>query len=107
MATIINLTPHTVNVMSEDGSAILTLESEGVARVSSETRIVDTINGVPVTETLFGEVTGLPTEEAGTFCIVSRMVASAAVGRGDLLVPGLQVRDNEGRVVGCKSLDRP
>lgn len=107
MANIKNLTPHDVRVLNNNNEVVVTLNSEGIARVSSETKVVDTLNGVPITETVFGEVTGLPPETEGTYYIVSRMVASAASERHDLLVPGLQVRDEQGRVVGCKSLDRP
>ena len=107
MANIKNLTPHDVRVLNDNNEVVVVLESEGIARVSSESKVVDTLNGVPITETVFGEVTGLTPETEGTYYIVSRMVASAASERRDLLVPGLQVRDEQGRVVGCKSLDRP
>lgn len=107
MAIIRNFTPHVVRVLDDNNEVVVALESEGIARVSSETKVVDTLNGVPITETVFGEVTGLPPEAEGTYYVVSRMVASAASERHDLLVPGLQVRDEQGRVVGCKSLDRP
>ena len=93
--------------MDNNNGVVVALVSEGIARVASETQVVDTLNGVPITETVFGEVTGLPLETEGTYYVVSRMVASAAPERHDLLVPGLQVRDEQGRVVGCKSLDRP
>ena len=107
MANIKNLTPHDVRVLNDNNEVVVVLESEGIARVASDSKVVDTLNGVPITETVFGEVTGLPPETEGTYYIVSRMVASAASDRRDLLVPGLQVRDEQGRVVGCKSLDRP
>ena len=107
MANIKNLTPHDVRGLNDNNEVVVVLDSEGIARVSSESKVVDTLNGVPITETVFGEVTGLPPETEGTYYIVSRMVASAASERRDLLVPGLQVRDEQGRGVGCKSLDRP
>ena len=107
MANIKNLTPHDVRILDDNNEVVVAMVSEGIARVSSETQVVDTLNGVPIPETVFGEVTGLPPETEGTYYIVSRMVASAASERHDLLVPGLQVRDEQGRVVGCKSLDRP
>lgn len=107
MANIKNMTPHNICVVDDNNEVVVALDSEGIARVSSESKVVDTLNGVPITKTVFGEVTGLPPETEGTYYIVSRMVASAASERRDLLVPGLQVRDEQGRVVGCKSLDRP
>lgn len=107
MANIKNLTPHDVRILDDNNEVVVAMVSEGIARVSSESKVVDTLNGVPITETVFGEVTGLPPEAEDTYYVVSRMVASAASERRDLLVPGLQVRDEQGRVVGCKSLDRP
>ena len=106
MATIKNMTPHTINIVTEDGREICSIPSDGIARVSSRTDVVDKIGDVPITKTVFGEVEGLPEETDGVLFIVSRMVQSAASERHDLLVPGLQVRDADGRIVGCRSLDR-
>lgn len=102
---IINLTPHDVTFVNDEGKPIMTIPSSGVTRVASTTAIVSEFNGIPVTETTFGQVEGLPEERPGVVYIVSRMVATAAK-RNDLYVPGMQVRDAEGRVIGCKSLDK-
>lgn len=104
---VVNLTPHAITILSRwDGKVLARYEPEETpARVSSETVHMGDLNGIPVTQTIFGEVTGLPPEEENTWYIVSRMVAEAAKGRVDLLVPGLQVRDDDGRVIGCQSLD--
>ncbi len=55
----------------------------------------------------FGEVENLPPQEEGVMVIVSAMAADAAKDRNDLLVPGELVRDNDGNIIGCKSLRRP
>lgn len=103
---VVNLTPHDIKVVDNEGNLIVSVPHEETpARVSSETIQVGDLGGIPVTKTVFGTVTGLPPQEEGTRYIVSRMVASAATGREDLLVPGLQVRNADGQVVGCKSLD--
>lgn len=103
---VVNLTPHDIKVVNDEGNLIVNITHEETpARVSSETVQVGDLGGIPVTKTVFGTVTGLPPMEEGTRYIVSRMVASAATGRDDLLVPGLQVRNADGQVVGCKSLD--
>ena len=104
MTIIKNLTPHTINVVGTEGEALMSFPSEGIARISSTTEVVGEINGLPLTKTIFGEVEGLPEEKEDTYIIVSAMVKSALPGRSDLLVPGLQVRDDQGRVVGCQSL---
>ena len=100
---IVNMTPHTVNMVSEDGTKIADFVSEGEIRLTQESKQIGTINGVPLTQTFFGDVQGLPEEKEGTFYIVSRLVLTACPNRKDLLVPNDIVRDSQGRVIGCKS----
>lgn len=115
MATrIINLTPHEVTIGG------LSIAPDGrVPRLREETRevgqlVVDRdqieIDGdgdtIPVTETVLGQLEGLPLPVDGVVYIVSRLVAEAAPHRDDLYFPGRLVRDKEGRVVGAASLSR-
>lgn len=104
---IVNLTPHEIKIVLETGT--ISIPSTGIARVESKTVPCGQVDGIPVTKTTFGKVEGLPAEEDGVSYIVSRIVATAALrenpGRMDLFVPGLQVRDEAGNVIGCKSLD--
>lgn len=110
---VINLTPHTINLVAEDGTQLLSLESQGVARVASTTEVVGYLQvggvAVPRTHTVYGTVEGLPAPTPGTVYIVSGMIISALASQGihrdDLFTPGLQVRDEQGRVIGCRSLD--
>ena len=102
---IINLTPHTITFVNDEGKTIMTIPSSGIARVASTTAVIAEFEGIPVTETTFGQIEGLPEKKLGVIYIVSRMVATASK-RNDLFVPGMQVRDSEGRVIGCKSLDK-
>lgn len=110
---LVNLTPHTINIVTEDGTQILSLESQGIARVAATTEVVGQLQVgevvVPQTHTTFGEVEGLPEQAPGVGYIVSNMIISAlaqqGVRRDDLFTPGMQVRDDQGRVIGCKSLD--
>ena len=91
----------------------MTVETTTVARVSAQTTTVGyfRINGVtvPRTHTVYGQVEGLPDPTPGVIYIVSGMIVSALASQGihrdDLLVPGMQVRDEAGRVIGCRSLD--
>jgi len=99
--SIINLTPHVINVNS------LAISPSGtVARVTSATKVVGVIDGIDIVETSFGEVQGLPEKVEGTFLLVSALVRLAVKNRSDLLSPGEQIRDSEGKVVGCKNLTR-
>jgi hypothetical protein len=110
---LVNLTPHTINLVAEDGTQLLSLESQGVARVAATTEVVGQLQVgevvVPQTHTTFGEVEGLPEQTSGVGYIVSNMIISAlaqqGVRRDDLFTPGMQVRDDQGRVIGCRSLD--
>lgn len=62
------------------------------------------IDGVKITTTQFGEPEGLPDFEEGVFYITSQLVKSALPQRSDLLVPAEVVRDENGNIIGCKSL---
>jgi hypothetical protein len=123
---LINLTPHEVVLVSPDsGEPIMTVPKSGhVARVWVQIlQTGETIHGLPVVESQPSDrvtldppmwvgtpclderqIYTLPEESNGVRYIVSGMVLSAAPGRSDLLAPGDIVRDEQGRVVGCKSL---
>ncbi len=106
---IINLTPHDVNIVGDDGEVILSIKPEPTpARAKASTIKVGAIEvegkTIPLTTTRMGEVEGLPPEEEDTILIVSRIVAEACPNRHDLLIPNESVRDEKGRIVGVKSL---
>ena len=103
---LVNLTPHDMNIVQVNGE-VLTVAPSGICPRCSSSEVVDgTIGGlIQVTRQTLGEVEGLPESFPATFYIVSRLVASAA-NRPDLLVPGPLVRDDQGRVIGCKGLSR-
>lgn len=103
---IINATPHAVNIISDNGESLRTFEPEISVRVSSHCEVVGTLAGIPIDSATFGEVEGLPEYREGVYYIVSRLVKQALPDREDLLCPGQQVRDSEGRVIGCKSLSK-
>ncbi len=105
MKTVKNYTPHEVIVLLENGSEVK-FPSVGIARVASKEEFVEGDLGLPETVTTYGQVEGLPAPEAGVVYIVSRLVLAQCADRTDLRVPGLQVRDQDGRVIGCKSLAR-
>lgn len=53
-----------------------------------------------------GAVSGLPEPTADVLLVVSRFVATNCPYRTDLVVPFDEVRDNRGRVIGCRALAR-
>lgn len=103
---LVNLTPHEINLIMDNGE-VLTIEPSGtVARVTATTVICGRIGAIPITTTEFGEVENLPSPEAGTYYIVSSIVAQSCKDREDVFVPNESVRDENGRIIGCKSLGR-
>ena len=91
---IVNLTPHPITVL--EGPFTGTHPSAGLARV----------DWLPD-----GPVTGLPEPAPDTRYVVSVLVAEALLVKGsridDILVPGEQVRDEQGRIIGCQRLTLP
>ena len=104
MTTIINLTPHVLNIVAADGSTVDVQPSGDIARVSSTSAVVATINGINVSQQTFGNVIGLPDAQDGVVFVVSRMVKERVADRADVLVPGAPVRDAEGKIVGANGL---
>lgn len=112
---LVNLTPHTINVVGEDGTPILAIEPSGdVARVSSRTETVGVVTVqvgdntlvIPLTTTVFGDVQDLPDPQDGVAFVVSSLVAQRVPDRTDVFIPSDSVRDSSGRIVGCRSLGR-
>lgn len=103
---LVNLTPHEVVIMDDAlGAPALVIAPEAISARCGVTReIAFLADGVRVNRTVFGEISGLPDPIVGTWFIVSRIVAEAAAGRSDLLVPDETVRNESGQIVGCKSL---
>lgn len=121
VAEIRNLTPHAVVVHE------ITLAPSGViARATEELTDAGPIRlsipdpagapadritfDVPTSTTEYTGLVDLPAPEPGVYLIVSMVVMQVAADRGrwtgDLLVPGQQVRDSAGRIIGCRSLCR-
>lgn len=101
----VNLTPHDIHIIARSG-VIRTIEKSGqVARCAESITDIGTIDGVAITRTVFGEVTGLPDPIDGTVFIVSMAIRSALPDRTDLASPGKIVRDENGVIVGCQSLN--
>ena len=129
---IINCTPHDIVFIVEShiDDEFYTIEkfiikkSGIIPRVKEVERKIDTFktnvtrerdieedgydNGwnlyIDIMEKSFTEVEGLPEPKKDTYYVVSALVASAAKDRKDLLIPNELVRDEKGRVIGCKNL---
>lgn len=109
MVKLINLTPHPVHLHVGDGSrepaAIIVLPPIGTAaRCSVHREEVGRVGGVTIYRSVYGTVENLPEPEDGTYYIVSALVAQACPDRHDLLIPDDTVRDEDGRIIGCRAL---
>ncbi len=130
MTKIVNLTPHAIVLRAPDGTEHSFLPST-VARVAVQSVPVDTYADLPVplVESKYGEVEGLPAAqppcpECGVrpgeerpynnhcsrihaepiFYLVSRIVKDRVPERKDVLVPDALLRDGQGRVVAAMRL---
>jgi hypothetical protein len=104
---LVNLTPHAINICR--GDAQITVPPSGiVARVATTKDVIETITvdgvEIPVHKVVFGPVENLPDPVAGTYFLVSAIVAQAVTDRADLVIVDDAVRDAEGRVVGARAL---
>jgi len=106
---ILNYTYHPISIITNGGT--VEIPKHGMARASTYRNIMDRLdfNGstIPVNETSFGEVSGLPDYEEGTIIIVSGIAASAMWDkRKDLYVVDEPVRDMNGKIIGCRALSK-
>lgn len=106
MANIINLTPHEVSIIAEDGSVKATFPSSGIARAEQHAELVGDLNGIELVTMKFGDPIDLPAPEEGTFLVVSIITANAAKACGrsvdDLIITADPVRNDAGQIIGCR-----
>lgn len=115
---IINLTPHAIHFMNEVGETVLTVPPSGtVARAEEQKEnigVIDTgiehsivgVVKIPVNRKKYGNISGLPDPQPDTIYIVSVLVAQAVPDREDVFIPDDIVRDEQGRIIGCRALAR-
>lgn len=86
---IVNLTPHTIVVASSIDNVIAKYPSVGNARVSTSSTVIDSVNGIDIVTTVYGEVEGLPEPVEGTIYLVSMVVGNipSIRERKDVLCP--------------------
>lgn len=110
---IINLTPHTINLLEKDNEIYLNrlnIPSSGIARVEEvvidENSITIDEFKVPIYTKTFGTTAGLPDALDDVLYIVSSIVKFANSNRNDLIVPMDFVRDSKGNIIGCLGFSR-
>jgi hypothetical protein len=111
--SIINLTPHDVNICDEKGNIIKTYKASGMyARVDHGWETIDYVDGVPLVvrkneRVIVTNADGilefdLPRPKEGTMYIVSNVVLTHCSDRLDIVSPCHQVKIY-GKVVGCRT----
>ena len=100
---IVNLTPHNIRLVREDGTEKNYLPSGEVARVIIQDRVAGELDGVPI---LYGEVRGIegiPERKEDTVYIVSLFVLQNSQ-RQDLIAPDTNgaIRDGAGKILGVR-----
>lgn len=107
--TLINLTGHPINVYDNDRTLIRVIQPDPhhlPCKAKETKRIEDTVCGIPLWCVDNSDVVNLPDPKPHTYYIVSRIVASVAKHRRDLLVVDMQIRDDSGNIIGCRGLTR-
>lgn len=114
LVNLVNLTPHPVVLRPEGGGSVTIAPSGAVCRAREEREFVGHVSiagvGVPVYRIAYGAPEGLPAPEPGTIYVVSALAAQAIRAhrpdRDDVVVVSDPVRDDQGRVIGARSLSR-
>jgi hypothetical protein len=107
--TLVNLTPHPVAIYGnnpvEDGPKEVIPPSGTVTRLAtidlgtqfSDTAVYELVE--------YGHAHDLPARQPGIYHVVSLVVALAC-HRDDLLAPYIEVRNDEGTMIGCRYLQK-
>lgn len=112
---IINLTPHYVNLVDPKTREIIhtfpTCNTAPRCRQSTEIEETVVIKGtdktITLTRTEYGEASELPDPQPYRIYIVSDIIAKKyQKTRDDLRIINGQIRDDHGKVIGCRSLGR-
>lgn len=106
MTTVINKTPHALNIVNAAGETVTIAPSLPAARVDTVRVEGEPIAGFTTQTVSMGAVIDLPDPANDTIYIVSAIVLQQVPNRPDVFAPGELVRDAEGRVIGAKGLTR-
>lgn len=119
MATIHNMTPHTITLIVE--GVKVDFPSEGVIRASQKDVKVDEIvtdlnlgNSsagftIPVFSSTFGAPEGVPENLDGIYIVSSlafQSLKAAGMPMEHFVVPSGTIRDESGKIIGCKGFAR-
>ena len=102
--TFINLTPHAINLIGEFDDESFTIPPSGnTVRLDSTEEILFRIGDIEVNQVLYSAAAELPPMVENHYYIVSALVANAYPDRPDFLMVHKTVRDDDGRIIGCRA----
>lgn len=116
MSIVVNLTPHTLNIVCARGTTRAVPASGQVVRVATERRNIDRFAGINFNRVVYGPLQGLDLEalvdDAGcehVVLLVSGMVLCHPELPRDteaftFASPGELIRNDEGQPIGCDGL---
>jgi hypothetical protein len=103
----INLTPHNLNLLRQDGSSLDISKSGSLARVAATSTLVEVVEGVELNATDYGVVIGLPEPDGESIYVVSGLVKGrpGVAERGDVVSPGRLIRGDDGQPRGAAGVN--
>lgn len=102
--TVLNLTPHEINIGTTSIPPFGVVARVYVESISDGEFTTDSGATIPTSHSYYGDVENLPNPRPNTIYIVSALVASRVPHRPDVFYPCCMLRDDQGRVIGCKTL---
>jgi hypothetical protein len=94
--------------MKQNGEWVEVPPSGKIARVETEQKKVEEVDGIPVYLVKYGKPRDLPEPQKDTVYLVSQLVLQCLSGRPDVLAPDTSptgaIRDNKGQIIGVKAL---
>lgn len=102
----VNCTPHPVVYKGSNGEVVF--EPSGIiARVGEvEVTSFKVAGNIEVKQKKFVDPVDIPEPQDNVFYIVSSIVAMSCPHRKDFIVPDEFIRDETGRIVGCKKFSQ-
>lgn len=101
---IVNMTPHDIHFYSEEGEKLHTFPALGdLVRVNTKVREAGNIGGFRLVKKESPDIVFLPPKKEGVMYIVSLITKSSCPHREDLLTVDDTIRDEKGRIIGCKA----
>jgi len=99
-----NTTPHPIDLITPIGSTIkIPAAKEPLRLAEARGRVEDIAPGISINQVRYSlKGADIPIPQSGVYYIVSAVVASR-ISREDFLIVDETVRDEEGKIIGCRA----